>query len=270
MPRLQIRAPPPGVAYRNRHSRCHIIGLEIFRDLAVPHTLSLRPLPRTMTKDTRTQYQQLESLPFADGTFATTPKFTETTRFNLVKDGRSVTLVPAHSPQDLPSGLVDVLHDEFNHIVDEGRTYPHYKTMNREEFLEYAFECFTAVLVDGDFETLDPNQSKEFWQEKYLGHFYIKPNYIGRCSHVCNAGFIVNHHKRGLGLGSELGKKYLYIAPKLGFVYSVFNLVFETNVASVKIWDSLGFDRIGYIKNVAVLKGETTLTGAIMFGKDLN
>lgn len=222
-----------------------------------------------MPSDTSSYYQQLQSLPFADGKFAATPKFTETIRFRLAKDGRNVTLVPAHSADELPPALIDVLHDEFNYVVEEGRTYPHFKTMNREEFLKYAFECFLTVLVDGDHDSLDKEKSKEDWQEKYLGHFYVKPNYIGRCSHVCNAGFIVNHHKRGLGLGSELGKKYLYIAPKLGFVYSVFNLVFETNGASVKIWDSLGFDRIGYVKNVAVLKGESTLTGAIMFGKDL-
>lgn len=218
-------------------------------------------------------FSQLEKLPFADGKFETTPKYTEVHRFTLTKQPKQVTLFPAHKPEDLPPHLVEVLHDEFNYIVEEGRTYPHYKTMNAEEFARYAFECFIAVLVDGDYESaLSPdlvNQPKLFWQEKYLGHFYIKPNYIGRCSHVCNAGFIVNHNVRGLGLGTELGKKYLVIAPKLGFVYSVFNLVFETNPASFKIWDSLGFDRIGYVKNVAVLKGETKLTGAYMFGKDL-
>lgn len=73
----------------------------------------------------------------------------------------------------------------------------------------------------------------------------------------------------GLGLGKELGAKYLDIAPRLGYVYSVFNLVFETNVPSLKIWDSLGFERIGYVKNVAVLKGHDKLVGAYMFGKDL-
>ena len=86
---------------------------------------------------------------------------------------------------------------------------------------------------------------------------------------MCNAGFVVNHEKRGLGLGKELGRKYLVWAPQLGYVYSVFNLVFETNIASLKIWDGLGFERIGYVKNVAVLKGHKHLVGAHMFGKDL-
>ena len=34
----------------------------------------------------------------------------------------------------------------------------------------------------------------------------------------------------------------------------MFNLVYETNVASTKIWDSLGFERIGRVKKCGVLK----------------
>lgn len=219
-------------------------------------------------------YNRLQSLPFADGKFENTPKFTETISFTLAKNPeRKVSLFSAHSPDDLPNNLIDVLYDEFNYVVDEGRTYPHYKLMTYEEFTKYCFECYTAVLIEGDFESPLTDdliqQPKSFWKDKYLGHFYIKPNYIGRCSHVCNAGFIVNHEKRNMGIGKEMGTKYLIIAPKLGFIYSVFNLVFETNTASSRIWDGLGFDRIGYVKNVAVLKGETQFTGAIMYGKDL-
>lgn len=146
--------------------------------------------------------------------------------------------------------------------------------MAYDDFVSYWFSGgFVAILLEGDyksgFKKEEFYESSDFWREKFLGNFYIKPNYTGRCSHVCNAGFIVNHDKRGLGLGKELGRKYLHYAPQVGYVYSVFNLVFETNIASLKIWDSLGFDRIGYVKNVAVLKGEKNLVGAIMYGKDL-
>lgn len=33
-----------------------------------------------------------------------------------------------------------------------------------------------------------------------------------------------------------------------GYTYSVFNLVYETNVASCRIWDSLGFERISTLR----------------------
>jgi len=140
-----------------------------------------------------------------------------------------------------------------------------------------------------------------------------QPNYPGRSSHICNAGFLVHESARGQGVGRILGEAYLKWAPQLvchsslllslghavsrdsmdseeqgracrdiclhsiilvcipvraqsiavqhalattepltiplshyqGYIYSVFNLVYVSNVASCRLWDSLGFDRIG-------------------------
>ncbi|ODV81238.1 uncharacterized protein CANTADRAFT_339219 [Suhomyces tanzawaensis NRRL Y-17324] len=213
-----------------------------------------------------------KQLPFADGTFALTTTITTPLVFRLEKNPlKTATLLPVHDPTQVPPALLDLLHHEFNYIVEEGLTYPHHVTMTREEFIKYWFAHFVAILIEGDhlsFAELH-QQPPSYWNEVYLGNFYIKPNYIGRCSHVCNAGFLVNHQKRGLGLGKELGKRYLAWAKQLGYAYSVFNLVFETNVASLRIWDGLGFERIGYVKNVAMLRGMDSLVGAYMFGKDL-
>lgn len=214
-------------------------------------------------------FNLLQSLPFADHKYIGLPKLAGRDTFQLEKTGETVTVFRAHGPEDVPAGLLEVCHEEMNYVIDEGRTYPHYKLMDKAEFLGYLFDHFAAIWIKGEYTEDMADQPKEFWQTRYLGHFYIKPNYIGRCSHVCNAGFIVNHEVRGKGMGKELGRKYLEWAPKLGYVYSVFNLVFETNMASFKIWLSLGFEQIGYIKNVAALKGEDKLVGAYMFGKDL-
>lgn len=214
-------------------------------------------------------FNLLQTLPFADRKYEALPKISGKEVLQLLKTGETVTVIKAHSGDEVPAGLLDMCHEEFNYIVEEGRTYPHYLPMNRDEFLAYLFEHFAAIWIKGEYTEDMATQPKEFWRSRYLGHFYVKPNYIGRCSHVCNAGFIVSHEIRGKGLGKEMGKKYLELAPQLGYVYSVFNLVFETNEASVRIWDSLGFDRIGYIKNVGALKGEDKLVGAHMFGKDL-
>lgn len=215
------------------------------------------------------KFQQLQTLPYSDGKFSTIPQIKEPITFTLEKDlSKVVTLFPVHDYTKVPKELIQVLLDEFNHCIEEGLTYPYDNVMEYDEFVSYWFKHFVAILIEGDFKAL-PDLSYEQYKSIFLGNFYIKPNYIGRCSHVCNAGFIVNHEKRGLGLGKELGKKYLVWAPQLGYVYSVFNLVFETNVASLKIWDNLGFERIGYVKNVAVLKGMDKLVGAVMYGKDL-
>lgn len=64
---------------------------------------------------------------------------------------------------------------------------------------------------------------------------------------ICNAGFVVPHSRRGLGLGVLLAKSYLHFAPALGYRGSVFNLVYADNPASLRIWDSLGFQRVGIV-----------------------
>lgn len=209
------------------------------------------------------------TLPFADKTYATTPKIVEKRVFTLAKTGSKVTLLTGHKSLDFPAKLLQESHQELNYIIEEGKTYPFDKIFNYEEFTKYLFEHFAAILVEGEYTSEWDSESQEFWHEKFLGYFYVRPNYVGRSSHVCNGGFVVNHRRRGLGLGKELGQKYLEYAPRLGYVYSVFNLVYHTNVASWKIWDSLGFERIGYVKNAAAIKGQDKLVGAIVFGKDL-
>lgn len=208
-------------------------------------------------------YHQVEHLPFAHGSMHTV---TQPWRFNLKTSGQRVTLVPGHSPHAFPRELLNVVHEELNYVINEGQTYPHHEPVDWDGFVALQFQNLLCVLVEGDYDALG---NEDYWRQRYLGSFYIKSNYPGRCSHVCNGGFIVNHKRRGLGLGRELGEKYLVCAKQLGYVYLVFNLVFETNVASYRLWKRLGFDEIGYIKDAAVLKGHDTLVGAYMFGKSL-
>lgn len=37
----------------------------------------------------------------------------------------------------------------------------------------------------------------------------------GRCSHICNAGFLTTVAARGKGVGQQMGEAYLEFAPKL-------------------------------------------------------
>ncbi|KAI5962334.1 uncharacterized protein KGF55_003410 [Candida pseudojiufengensis] len=216
-------------------------------------------------------FKSVKDLPFARGQPPISKDLSTVINFEI--KNKKVTLFNVQDPSKVPKNLIITLQNEFNYVVEEGQTYPYDEVKSFDSFVEYWFNYFASILIEGDYKSLNDSQlqnlSIDQWEDKFLGTFYVKPNYIGRCSHVCNAGFIVNHNKRGLGLGKILGTRYLEIAPKLGYVYSVFNLVFETNVASLKIWDSLGFERIGYVKNVAVLKGYDKLIGAHMFGKDL-
>lgn len=196
-----------------------------------------------------------------------------------LKDGSQATLYPIY-PSDvnkIPESLIDFLWEQFNVEVEKGDTYPYLHVLSKQEFLDYWFGAFHALLLRGREGDKDKSVEELFkqlkedddWNTTWLGSYYIKPNYAGRCSHNCNAGFLVNPQTRGLSVGKTLGKSYLKWAPILGYVYSVFNLVFVTNVASVKIWDSLGFDRIGLVPGVGVLKGHEERVDAILFGKSL-
>lgn len=53
------------------------------------------------------------------------------------------------------------------------------------------------------------------WEECALGSFYVKPNYPGRSSHVCNGGFLVTEAARNKGVGRLMGEGYLEWAPRL-------------------------------------------------------
>ncbi len=52
-------------------------------------------------------------------------------------------------------------------------------------------EEFKAYYLSHDVFVLKNYETNEF-----LGSFYIKPNFPGRCSHYSNGGFLVNVDKR--------------------------------------------------------------------------
>ncbi|KAK4691045.1 hypothetical protein P7C71_g5875, partial [Lecanoromycetidae sp. Uapishka_2] len=133
---------------------------------------------------------------------------------------------------------------------------------------------FGAIMLLGEVSSVEDvvrmEENGVKWEEVCLGSFYVKPNYPGRSSHVCNGGFLVTEAARNRGVGRLMGEGYLEWAPRLGYSYSVFNLVYETNVASCRIWDALGFRRIGRVKACGNLRSHPDeLVDAIIYGRDL-
>jgi hypothetical protein len=217
------------------------------------------------------------------------------------------TLVPFSSPDQVPMSLTSYLCDQLNKEIEKGDTYPMIDAMPLEKFGPYWFANFGAVMLLGDIQDASelhqmeqnplsgtspepeagtPPAPPRNWEKECLGSFYIKPNYPGRSSHVCNGGFLVTDGARNRGVGRLMGECYLQWAPKLvsltgrklddysdqfqGYTYSIFNLVYETNVASCRIWDALGFKRVGRVKGCGNLKSyPNQLIDAIIFGRDL-
>ena len=147
------------------------------------------------------------------------------------------------------------LHAILNEIVEDGDSYPQEDVSDIKDFRAYYLSHDVYVCHDvtsGDV----------------LGGFYVKPNFPGRCSHICNAGFIVKKCARGIGVGSFMVGHYLQIARDLGYKASFFNLVFVTNETSVAMWRKFGFKEIGVVPKAGHLKGRG-YTDAIQFYYDL-
>ncbi|OMH86366.1 L-azetidine-2-carboxylic acid acetyltransferase [Zancudomyces culisetae] len=149
--------------------------------------------------------------------------------------------------------LLNHLTSLLDKVIEDGDTYPHEHEMGVDGFKSYFLsgEAFVLFNEHTDFWV----DTIENWNENVMGLFYVKPNYPGRCSHVCNGGFITAPRYRSMGVGLEMGKAYLVVAPLIGYVCSLFNLVFVTNGPSLTLWKKLGFHQIGTLPKAGRLKG---------------
>ncbi|KAI2624528.1 hypothetical protein GGS21DRAFT_541253 [Xylaria nigripes] len=217
-----------------------------------------------------TIYRVSGALPYPDPKHPALPINIRPRQVTLRDRQTIATVVPFVSRDHVPSSLLRYLSDQFAKEIEGGDTYPMIDPMPYEMFCNYWFQNFAGIMLLGQINSSDEVVEGKDWSQECLGSFYIKPNYPGRSSHVCNAGFLVTDAARNRGVGRLMGESYLNWAPKLGYTYSVFNLVYETNVASCKIWDALGFKRIGRVKGCGNLKSyPDRLVDAIMYGRDL-
>jgi len=148
----------------------------------------------------------------------------------------------------------------FNEMLKGGVSWPYIEDkFNKSRYLGYY--CAEAVFVVRTVESKDDSC--------VLGTFYIKPNYPGRCSEICNSGFITNCKFRRKGVATICGRAYLRMAKDLGYRASVFNLVFDINKPSIRIWQRLGFIRIGTVPKCAQLKNIVGYVDAHIYYYDL-
>lgn len=136
----------------------------------------------------------------------------------------TASLLPISTAAEVPLTLLSYLCAQFNLEIEKGDTYPMTVPLSLEEFGSYWFQSFGAIMLLGEVKGKDElwvlEQKGDFWESVCLGTFYIKPNYPGRSSHVCNGGFIVTDAARNRGVGRLMGEGYLEWAPKLvgGFI----------------------------------------------------
>ncbi|KAL7749711.1 hypothetical protein RI367_004939 [Sorochytrium milnesiophthora] len=197
-------------------------------------------------------------------------------RYSL-KHGRRLDVVQLALPLPVDSALFQLLRKLLNSEIRQGNTYPQEQELDDSAFAAYFFSsnAFVAV-VDCDLQGNATSQllalSASAAERVVAGMFYIKPNYPGRSSHICNGGFVTSSAHRGLGVGTAMGRAFLILAPLLGYRASVFNLVYRSNAASVQLWRSLGFTEIGVVPLAGRLKstdqGRDEYVDAIVFYYD--
>lgn len=130
----------------------------------------------------------------------------------------------------------------WNQVVTDGKAFPQIDTLDEKEGdVFFSEQSFTGVAFD--------KQSGEI-----VGLYILHPNNIGRCGHICNASYAVKGDKRGCHIGEALVKHCIQTAKELGFGILQFNAVVKTNVAALKLYEKLGFVRLGIIPNGFLMK----------------
>jgi GNAT superfamily N-acetyltransferase len=127
----------------------------------------------------------------------------------------------------------DDLYTAFSRIVAAGEGFPQEAPVTREDFEEYWIRHSAAVSV-------------ACFGGYLVGASYIKANFVGRASHIANAGYFVLAPYRGTGVGRALVEHSLRQARRLGFDAMMFNLVFESNPART-MYRELGFEELGRV-----------------------
>jgi L-amino acid N-acyltransferase YncA len=110
-----------------------------------------------------------------------------------------------------------------------------------------------ATTADEAYEKWMNKKVKTFVAEKdgkVLGAYLIKPNQVGRGSHVGNASYIVSEEARGQGVGKALALHSIETAKESGYKAIQFNFVVSTNAAAVNLWKSVGFKIIATVPKV--------------------
>ncbi len=133
-----------------------------------------------------------------------------------------------YTPQDI--GQMRAI---WNEVVTQGNAFPQKDTLENDSAEFFASQSYCGVAEENG---------------KISGMYILHPNNVGRCGHICNASYAVSSNARGKGIGKQLVTDCIAQAKQLGFRILQFNAVVASNTAAVKLYEKLGFERIGIVK----------------------
>ena len=130
----------------------------------------------------------------------------------------------------------------WNQVVENGVAFPQLETLDEESGLPFFTEqSYTGMAVDEE-------------SGETVGLYILHPNNVGRCGHISNASFAVRRDRRGMGVGEALGRDCLAKARNLGFRLMQFNAVVAANAPALRLYEKLGFQRLGTIPGGFLMK----------------
>lgn len=137
---------------------------------------------------------------------------------STLKDGRHVEVdFFRHSPTDIEEDEWFCGMALMNLVIREGLSWPFEDEFTSVDDWRAYFLSHSAFVVRALDNGMDAARRNSSSPGEVLGCFYIKPNFPGRCSHVCNGGFITAPRFRGLGIGRLMGMVFLRAARDLGY-----------------------------------------------------
>lgn len=140
----------------------------------------------------------------------------------------------------------------WNEVVRAGNAFPQFDQLADDAEADAFFASQTRTAVAEDDEG------------RVLGLYILHPNNIGRCSHTANTSYAVDASVRGQGVGRALVQDSLDNLAPCGFRGLQFNAVVASNVRAIRLYESMGFDRVGVIPG-GFLNGEGVYEDMIIF-----
>ncbi|WP_028552826.1 GNAT family N-acetyltransferase [Paenibacillus sp. UNC451MF] len=127
---------------------------------------------------------------------------------------------------------LDAVQFIWNEVIQEGESFHWTEPFDRqkiEDIIRRQDAVYCAVHETGDL----------------TGFYILHKNASGRGSHVANALYAVRSDYRNRGIGKMLGLHSIEISKQFGYRALQFNSVVSSNTGSVRLWESLGFQRAG-------------------------
>lgn len=137
-------------------------------------------------------------------------------------------IITEYVQEDIP-GMIEV----WNEVVEAGEAFPQKELLDEKSAAEFfAKQDFTAVAkVDGEV----------------AGMYILHPNNVGRCGHMANSSYAVKGNLRGMKIGEKLVSHSLEKGKELGYRLLVFNAVVKGNERAIRLYNKLGFMKVGEI-----------------------